>query len=301
MTQPAVVQFVREFDPAYGRLVDVSPLIRRLVAPNASAFTAWGSGTYVVGNGAVAVIDPGPDDSAHIDTLLRALGTERVAQIIVTHTHLDHSPGARILQARTGAPISGCGPHARIGTHDEPVEEGGDFEHQPDRLLQDGESISGEGWTLTAVHTPGHTSNHLCYALAEEHALFSGDHVMGWSTTVVSPPDGDMTRYMASLEKLLARDDRVLYPTHGAPITQPKPFIAQLIAHRREREEQILAVLKDGPGLIPAIVAKLYANVDPRLHKAAGRSVLAHLIALADSGRVRYDGPAAGTSEFRIA
>ena len=301
MTQPAVVQFVREFDPAYGRLVDVSPLIRRLVAPNASAFTAWGSGTYVVGNGAVAVIDPGPDDSAHIDTLLRALGTERVAQIIVTHTHLDHSPGARILQARTGAPISGCGPHARIGTHDEPVEEGGDFEHQPDRLLQDGESISDEGWTLTAVHTPGHTSNHLCYALAEEHALFSGDHVMGWSTTVVSPPDGDMTLYMASLEKLLARDDRVLYPTHGAPITQPKPFIAQLIAHRREREEQILAVLKDGPGLIPAIVAKLYANVDPRLHKAAGRSVLAHLIALADSGRVRYDGPAAGTSEFRIA
>ena len=300
MTKSASIPFIREFDPAYGRLVNVSPLIRRLVAPNASAFTAWGSGTYVVGHGAVAVIDPGPDDNAHIDTLLRALGDERVAQIVVTHTHIDHSPGARILQARTGAPITGCGPHARAGTHDEPVEEGGDFEHQPDRLLQDGDAVTGAGWTLTAVHTPGHTSNHLCYALAEEQGLFSGDHVMGWSTTVVSPPDGDMTRYMTSLEKLLARDDRVLYPTHGAPITDPKPFIAQLIAHRREREEQILAVLKDGPALIPAMVAKLYVDVDPKLHNAAGRSVLAHLIALVDSGRARCDGTPGAASQYRL-
>ncbi len=295
-----MIPFIREFEPAYGHLVSVSPLIRRLVAHNPGSFTAWGSGTYVIGQNAVAVIDPGPDDAAHIDTLLRLLGGERVAQIVVTHTHIDHSPGARILQARTGAPITGCGPHARIGTHDEPVEEGGDFDHAPDRLLHDGDSVTGDGWTLTAVHTPGHTSNHLCYALAEEQSLFSGDHVMGWSTTVVSPPDGDMTRYMASLEKLLARDDRVLYPTHGAPITEPKPFIAQLIAHRREREEQILALLRDGPALIPAMVAKLYAAVDPKLHKAAGRSVLAHLIALIDAGRVRCEGSAGAGSRYRL-
>lgn len=300
MTQAAAIPFIREFDPAYGRLVNISPLIRRLVAHNPSAFTAWGSGTYVIGRNDVAVIDPGPDDAAHIDTLLRELGDERVAQIVVTHTHIDHSPGARILQARTGAPITGCGPHARIGVHDEPVEEGGDLEHNPDRWLHDGDSVTGAGWTLTAVHTPGHTSNHLCYALAEENALFSGDHVMGWSTTVVSPPDGDMNQYMASLEKCLARDDRVLYPTHGAPITQPKPFIMQLIAHRREREEQILAALKTGPARIPEMVAKLYAKIDPRLHKAAGRSVLAHLIALVDSGRARCDGTPGAASQYRL-
>ena len=297
---PTPINFIRNFEPAYGALATVTPLVRRLVAHNPSAFTAWGTGTYVVGHGAVAVIDPGPDDAAHIDTLLRELGDERVAQIVVTHTHIDHSPGARLLKARTGAPITGCGPHARIGSHDEPVEEGGDFEHQPDRLLRDGDSVAGDGWTLTAVHTPGHTSNHLCYALAEEQALFSGDHVMGWSTTVVSPPDGDMTNYMASLEKLLARDDQVLYPTHGAPITQPKTFIAQLIAHRRERENQILAVLGDGPTLIPAMVAKLYAEVDPRLHQAAGRSVLAHLIGLIDSGRVRCAGVPSAASTYRL-
>ena len=300
MTQAAAIPFIREFDPAYGRLVNISPLIRRLVAHNPSAFTAWGSGTYVIGRNDVAVIDPGPDDAAHIDTLLRELGDERVAQIVVTHTHIDHSPGARILQARTGAPITGCGPHARIGVHDEPVEEGGDLEHNPDRWLHDGDSVTGAGWTLTAVHTPGHTSNHLCYALAEENALFSGDHVMGWSTTVVSPPDGDMNQYMASLEKCLARDDRVLYPTHGAPITQPKPFIMQLIAHRREREEQILAALKTGPARIPEMVAKLYAKIDPRLHKAAGRSVLAHLIALVDGGRARCDGTPGAASQYRL-
>ena len=178
---PTPINFIRNFEPAYGSLATVTPLVRRLVAHNPGAFTAWGTGTYVVGRNAVAVIDPGPHDAAHIDTLLRELGDERVAQIVVTHTHIDHSPGARLLKARTGAPITGCGPHARIGSHDEPVEEGGDFEHQPDRLLRDGDSVAGAGWTLTAVHTPGHTSNHLCYALAEEQALFSGDHVMGWS------------------------------------------------------------------------------------------------------------------------
>ncbi len=281
-----MVDFIRDFDPAYGSLARISPLVRRLVAPNRSPFTAWGTGTYVVGHGAVAVIDPGPHDAAHIDTLLAGLGDERVSHIVVTHTHLDHSPGARLLQAHTAAPIVGCAPHARTGPNDEPVEEGGDFDHQPDTLLHDGDVVRGEGWSLSAVHTPGHTSNHLCYALAEERALFSGDHVMGWSTTVVSPPDGDMAHYIASLRKLLARSDQTLYPTHGAPITAPGPFIEQLIAHRLEREEQILACLRDGLVVIPDIVARLYADVDARLHRAAARSVEAHLVALERSGRV---------------
>ena len=286
------IPFIRDFDPAYGALAEVSPLIRRLVASNKSAFTAWGSGTYVVGRGAVAVIDPGPADDAHIDTLLRLLGEERISHIVVTHTHLDHSPGARILQARLRAagkpvaPIVGCGPHARIGPNDEPVEEGGDFDHQPDTELRDGDVVMGQDWTLTAVHTPGHTSNHLCYELAEERALFSGDHVMGWSTTVVSPPDGDMAHYIASCRTLLARADAVLYPTHGAPITAPQTFITQLIAHRLDREAQIVACIGDGVAEIPAMVARLYAEVDVHLHRAAARSVEAHLIALERAGRV---------------
>lgn len=296
------IPFIRQFDPAYGALAQVSPLIRRLVAPNKSAFTAWGSGTYVVGRGAVAVIDPGPDDAAHIGTLLRHLGAERITHIVVTHTHLDHSPGARVLQARLraagapAAPIVGCAPHARLGPNDEPVEEGGDFEHQPDTELRDGDAIKGAGWTLTAVHTPGHTSNHLCYALAEESALFSGDHVMGWSTTVVSPPDGDMAHYIASCRKLLGRNDQVLYPTHGAPITAPAVFITQLIAHRLEREAQIVACVRDGLNDIPAMVVRLYADVDVRLHGAAGRSVQAHLIALENEGRV-----AQAAGRYRVA
>lgn len=280
------IDFVRTFDPAYGTLATVSPLVRRLVAGNPSAFTAWGTGTYVVGHGRVAVIDPGPDDPQHIDAMLAALAGEQVSHIVVTHTHMDHSPGARLLQARSGAPIVGCAPHARTGPNDEPVEEGGDFDHQPDTELFDGDSVGGAGWTLTAVHTPGHTSNHLCYALTEERALFSGDHVMGWSTTVVSPPDGDMAHYIASLRKLLARADEVLYPTHGAPITQPAAFITQLIAHRLEREAQILDCLREGLVAIPEMVSRLYAEVDPRLHRAAARSVLAHLVALERDGRV---------------
>lgn len=288
------IPFIRQFDPAYGALAEVTPLVRRLVATNKSAFTAWGTGTYVAGRGDVAVIDPGPDDAAHIDTLLTHLRGERITHIVVTHTHLDHSPGARLLQARlraAGAPVApivGCAPHARLGPNDEPVEEGGDFEHQPDTELRDGDAIKGAGWTLTAVHTPGHTSNHLCYALDEERALFSGDHVMGWSTTVVSPPDGDMAHYIASCRKLLTRDDAVLYPTHGAPINAPAAFITQLIAHRLEREAQIVACVRDGLSDIPAMVARLYADVDAGLHRAAARSVLAHLIALERDGRVAH-------------
>jgi glyoxylase-like metal-dependent hydrolase (beta-lactamase superfamily II) len=293
------LHFNRDFDPSYGRLTRVTPLIRRLVAPNSSPFTAWGTGTYVIGNGAVAVIDPGPADAAHIAAILAGLEPgETVSHLVVTHTHLDHSPGAALLQARTGAAIHGCAPH---GLEGETVEAGADHAYVPDQLLEDGATLQGAGWTLAAVHTPGHTSNHLCYALAEEAALFTGDHVMGWSTSVVSPPDGDMAQYMASLAKLLPRPDRLYYPTHGAPIAQPQAYVEGLITHRIEREQQVLACLADGINEIPAMVARLYANVDPRLHRAAGRSLLAHLIKLVDEGRAACAGEPQVTSIYRLA
>lgn len=291
------IAFNRDFDPAYGHLTRVTPLIRRLVAPNSSPFTAWGTGTYVIGNGAVAVIDPGPDDVAHIDALLAGLGNEKVSHILVTHTHLDHSPGARLLKARTGAPVIGCGPHGPGG---EAVEAGGDFAYVPERQLYDGDGVEGKDWTLTAVHTPGHTSNHLCYALEEEQGLFTGDHVMGWSTSVVAPPDGNMTQYMASLKRLLPRTDKLYYPTHGAPIADPQAYVAQLIEHRREREEQIVACLRDGVDTIAAMVAKLYADVDAKLHRAAARSVQAHLLKLVDEGRATFEGAAPAGARYRL-
>jgi len=291
------IAFNRQFDPEYGRLTRVSPLVRRLVAPNSSPFTAWGTGTYVVGNGKVAVIDPGPDDAAHIEALLTGLGDETVSHIVVTHTHRDHSPGARLLQARTGAAVLGCAPHGEEG---ESVEAGADYAFVPDTQLYEGDRISGTEWTLAAVPTPGHTSNHLCYALEQELALFTGDHVMGWSTSVVSPPDGDMAQYMASLAKLLSRPDARYYPTHGAPIDAPQAYVEQLIAHRLEREEQVLECLRSGLDSIEAMVEKLYADVDPRLHRAAGRSVLAHLVKLVDEGRVTRDAVSA-TNRYRVA
>lgn len=293
------LHFNRDFEPAYGRLVRVTPLIRRVVAPNSSPFTAWGTGTYVIGNGAVAVIDPGPADPAHIDAILSGLEAgETVSHLVVTHTHLDHSPGAALLKARTGAAVYGCGPH---GLEGETVEAGADHAYAPDQQLHDGNTLQGAGWTLEAVHTPGHTSNHLCYGLLEEAALFTGDHVMGWSTSVVSPPDGDMARYMASLTKLLPRPDRLYYPTHGAPISAPQDYVRELIAHRTDREQQVLACLAEGIDEIPSMVARLYANVDARLHRAAGRSLLAHLIKLVDEGRVVCDGPPQSATRFRSA
>lgn len=293
------LSFNRDFEPGYGQLVRVSPLIRRVVAPNSSPFTAWGTGTYVIGNGAVAVIDPGPADAAHTDAILAGLEQgETVSHLVVTHTHLDHSPGAALLQARTGATIYGCAPH---GLEGETVEAGADHAYAPDQLLEDGATLQGAGWTLAAVHTPGHTANHLCYSLAEEAALFTGDHVMGWSTSVISPPDGDMAQYMASLAKLLPRPDRLYYPTHGAPISAPQAYVEGLIAHRIEREQQVLACLADGVAEIPAMVARLYAGIDPRLHRAAGRSLLAHLIKLVDEGRAACDGAPHGAAIYRPA
>jgi glyoxylase-like metal-dependent hydrolase (beta-lactamase superfamily II) len=274
---------------AYGRLDRRSPLVRRLLARNPAAFTFTGTGTFVVGTGTVAVIDPGPDDPDHIAALIAALDGETISHIVITHTHRDHSPAAPALQAATGAKIVGCAP--LVLADDGPRADAGfDPTYAPDKVLADGDSVSGPGWTLTAVHTPGHTSNHLCYALKQEKALFTGDHVMGWSTTVVAPPDGDMAAYMASLRLLLDRDDEVYHPTHGEPVTDPQRFVRGLITHRKQRENQILKLLGQGPQEIPAMVAVMYAQIDKRLHPAAGRSVLAHLIDLKARGIVADSG-----------
>jgi glyoxylase-like metal-dependent hydrolase (beta-lactamase superfamily II) len=270
----------------YGRAERLSPRVERVLARNPSPFTFTGTGTYVVGTTSVAVIDPGPDDPAHVEALLAALDGKKVSHILVTHTHMDHSPAARPLAARTGAPVLGCAPLA-LADDGPRADAGFDTGYAPDRVLADGETVAGPGWTLAAVHTPGHTSNHLCYALEEEQALFTGDHVMGWSTTVVAPPDGDMAAYMASLEKLMGRADRIYYPTHGAPVAEPQRWTRHLIAHRRQREAQILGLLAESPRTIPWMVERMYQQVDRRLWPAAGRSVLAHLLDLEARGRVQ--------------
>ena len=216
MSEP--LPYVRELDFSYGAVAQVSPLIRRVIAHNPSVFTFHGTGTYIVGHGKVAIIDAGPDLAQHVDAVLAAVRGETVTHLIVTHTHIDHSPATRHIKAATGAETYGFGPHG--GGEGPAVEEGADRDFVPDHRLADGAVVAGDGWTLEAVHTPGHTSNHLCFALAEERALFSGDHVMGWSTTVVSPPDGDMGAYMVSLEKLKGRDEETYWPTHGPPIPE---------------------------------------------------------------------------------
>jgi glyoxylase-like metal-dependent hydrolase (beta-lactamase superfamily II) len=272
-----------------GRVERIHPLVRRLLAGNPSPFTYTGTQTYVVGQGVVAVIDPGPDLADHVAAILSATEGERIAAIVCTHTHRDHSPASRALAAATGAPIVGC---AALALEDDGprADAAFDFDYRPDRVLADRELVEGDGWALQAVATPGHTSNHLCLALAGSGLLFTGDHVMGWSTTVVSPPDGDMTDYMRSLELLLEREDRLYLPAHGPAVEDPKSHVRALIGHRRRREDQILASLRAGEGRIPVMVAAMYRDIDPRLHPAAGRSVLAHLIDLERRGLVRGEG-----------
>jgi glyoxylase-like metal-dependent hydrolase (beta-lactamase superfamily II) len=273
-----------------GTAEQLEPLVRRVLAPNPSPFTFTGTESYIVGAGdAVAVIDPGPDDPAHLEALLAAVGNAKVAAICCTHTHRDHSPAAAPLAARTGAPVIGCAPLAIDDAgprSDAPF----DQTYRPDRVLADGESIAGPDWTLTAVTTPGHTSNHVCFALAESGALFTGDHVMGWSTSVVAPPDGDMAAYMASLQRLHDRDDTVYYPAHGPAVTNPRQLVRGMIGHRRQRERQILGQLANGPREIADMVPQMYKGVDTALWPAAGRSVLAHLIDLERQGRVARSG-----------
>jgi glyoxylase-like metal-dependent hydrolase (beta-lactamase superfamily II) len=280
------ISFDRNFDAPYERPVRVSPRIRRMLAHNPSPFTFKGTGVAFIGEGKIAVIDPGPDDPEHLAALRAALANETVTHILVTHTHRDHSPAARALKQWTGAPTYGFGPHGR-GKGDYPiaVEEGGDRDFVPDIAVVDGDEIAGAGFTFECVHTPGHTSNHMCYALREEKALFSGDHVMGWSTSVVVPPDGDMGDYLRSLRKLIARDDAIYWPTHGGPVRDPQALVASYLAHRLEREAQILTALRGGVSAIPEIVDRIYVGLDPRLKQAAGLSVLAHLLQLIREGR----------------
>lgn len=264
----------------------LTPLIRRVLASNPSAFTYTGTQTYIVGHGEVAVIDPGPAIASHIDAILQATAGERITAIVCTHTHRDHSPAAAPLAAATGAQIIGCAP-LTLDDDGPRADAAFDTSYAPDRVLRDGERLTGPGWTLATVATPGHTSNHLCYALVEENALFTGDHVMGWSTTVVSPPDGEMASYMASLDKLAGRADAVYYPAHGEPVTNPQQFVRGLAGHRRQRERQIMKLVGEGVGDIAAMVPRMYAGIDKGLYPAAGRSVLAHLIDLRQRGRVR--------------
>lgn len=293
-----MIPYVREMDFAYGRPDPVSPLIRRVVAENPGPFTYLGTGTYIVGRGEVAVIDPGPDDPAHLAALLAATAGERVAEILITHTHLDHSPLARPLAEATGATIRGL-PAPGVDAHG--FEEADQAGFRPDVRIADGERVAGPGWTLEAMFTPGHASNHVAYALTEENALFPGDHVMGWSTTVISPPDGDMADYLASLERVRARGFSTLWPTHGPPIREVEPFLIAYRDHRLERENQILEQLARGHGRIADMVPTMYAAVSPRLHPAAAHSVWAQLIKLVREGRVACEGAPELGSDYRLA
>jgi glyoxylase-like metal-dependent hydrolase (beta-lactamase superfamily II) len=296
-----MIPFVRSFDFAYGRVDRVSPLIRRVVANNPGPFTFTGTGTYIIGQGAVAVIDPGPALPAHLDALLDAVEGEQVTHVLVTHTHADHSPLARPFAQAVGAPIYAARPPRESGHGGVQTEEAEDGAFRPDVVLLDGERFEGPGWTLEAVATPGHASNHLAFALLEENALFSGDHVMGWSTTVVAPPDGDMGAYYDSLDRVAARGFATLWPTHGPPVREVAPFLAAYKAHRLAREGQILDRLAQGEAVIADMVPDLYAAVDARLWPAASLSVLAHLLHLARRGAVACHGAPGPAARWRIA
>jgi len=312
------IPFVAPLDDVqYGSLDQLTPLIGRVIANNPSKFTYRGTGTYIIGRHDVAVIDPGPDNAEHKAALARALEGKNVVGIVVTHCHTDHVPLAAWLHEETGAPTFAIGSHPRP-IEDEVVDEPDDVsddeaddgirEHidhdfAPTRPVVDGEVfLRAEDWSLAAVHTPGHTSNHMCVALDVGTALFTGDHVMGWSTTVVSPPDGDMADYLASLKKVQMRDDRVLWPTHGVAITDPKPFLTAYYEHRLSREAQVLAAVAAGLNTVAPMVRQMYAAVIPELHIPAARSVLAHLTQLVAEGRllVRGGGPARLSSTYDL-
>jgi glyoxylase-like metal-dependent hydrolase (beta-lactamase superfamily II) len=289
------IAFDLEFSPAYGMPVPVAERVQRLTVNNPSPFTFHGTNSYIVGGASVAVIDPGPDDEAHFQALMAALDGRELTHIFVSHTHRDHSPLAARLKAATGAITVAEGPHrsARLLHAGEinPFAESADSSFVPDIAIADGAVIEGDGWAISAVHTPGHTANHCAFALQGSGILFSADHVMAWATTIVAPPDGSMADFMASIERLLARDDRLFLPGHGGPVTEPASFLRGLRTHRRMRERAVLERIKTGDRSIADMVKAIYAKTDPRLHGAAALSVLAHLEDLVDKGRVLTDGP----------
>lgn len=288
--QEGDVAFDRSFIGASGELVRLTPLVRRMVAGNAGPMTFTGTCTYVIGTSDVVVIDPGPDLPEHRTALLKALQGETISTILVTHTHRDHSPGARALKSATGAEIVGCAPHDFLRDASHALGSIHDKDYAPDRILRDGDAIETKEFSLICVETPGHTANHQAFALPQEHALFSGDHVMAWSTSVVLPPDGAMRHYMDSLAKLMARDDKIYWPGHGGPVREPHAFVRALIQHRRGREKAILLCIAAGDSSVSAIVANIYKGLDSALINAAALSVLAHLEDLVARGLVRSEG-----------
>ncbi|MBB4511002.1 MBL fold metallo-hydrolase [Rhizobium leguminosarum] len=302
MDSPA---FDLAFEPAYGQAVPVAPGVERVTANNPGPFTFFGTNSYIVGSSSVAVIDPGPEDEAHFQALMAALGGRAVTHIVVSHTHRDHSPLAKRLQAATGAVTVAQGPHrpARPLRDGEinPFAESSDLSFVPDITLSDGQTLSGDGWALSAVLTPGHTANHAAFALEGRDILFSGDHVMAWSTSIVAPPDGSMADYMESLDRLIEREDRLLLPGHGGPVMQPSTFLKALKAHRLRREQAVLARVQAGDQRIAEMVKVIYRDTDPKLHGAAALSVLAHIEDLLERGEIAADGPPSLAAHYRPA
>lgn len=285
------IPFVRNFEFEYGVVAQLSPLVQRVIANNPGPFTYTGTGVFIIGTDNVCVIDPGPTTPEHVAALDAALDGRNVTHVLVTHHHVDHSPLAKPLAKKHDCKVYGFGVQPAPPQGGEVrLEAGDDLAFKPDVEIRDGHIILGEGWTMEAIHTPGHTSNHLCYALAEENTLFSGDHIMGWSTSVVSPPDGHMGDYLTSLNTVLDRNFDIIRPTHGPAITEVRPFVQAYIYHRLARENQILSALETGLEKIGDIVALLYKDVDKRLHPAAAHSVLSHMIHLRETGRVTAEG-----------
>ncbi|TNE57004.1 MAG: MBL fold metallo-hydrolase [Alphaproteobacteria bacterium] len=295
------IKFNQTFECEYGVMEEIAPGVRRLMARNPGAFTFYGTGVFIIGQGDVAVIDPGPLLDAHVEALLAGLKNESVSHILVTHTHNDHSPAAAPLKAATGAKTYAFGPHG-AGKEAEgvKVEEGGDMDFTPDVELRHGDVIEGKGWSFDCVYTPGHTSNHMCFGHRESGTLYTGDHVMGWSTSVIVPPDGDMAAYFDSLDLLLGREDALYRPTHGPAIENTREHVAAFIEHRKAREAQIAECLKRGIGDIRAMVQEMYKDVDPRLHAPAAMSVLAHLEHMVRTGRAKADGPVSLEAHYSV-
>jgi glyoxylase-like metal-dependent hydrolase (beta-lactamase superfamily II) len=298
------IVFDRSFDLAPGAVDEPMPGIRRIVANNPGPFTFKGTVSYILGRGKVAIIDPGPDDPTHVAALLEAVRGETVTHVFVTHTHRDHSPAVPAIKAATGAEVLAEGPHRparplHVGETGR-LEASNDVDFRPDRRLADAEVVAGAGWTVEAVTTPGHTANHMAFALREQDVLFSGDHVMAWSTSIVAPPDGAMTDYMASLEKLARRPERTYFPGHGGAVREAPAFVQGYVRHRRDREASILHRLAKGAADIPTLVRAIYIGIDPRLVTAAGLSVLAHLEDLVARDKVITEGPPSITGTYRL-